>query len=119
MSKQTDCLLIVTAQIDTVVEDAWNEWYDRVHLPAALACPGVISGARYVSQGEASNTDHGILSTDSAKVYTTIYKIEGLETLQTPEFVAMRGWYQFSKNITAHTQVIKQIHNAPLDTSSN
>ena len=107
------------AQIETDVEDAWNEWYDDVHLPAALACPGVISGARYVSQGEASNTDHGARSTDPAKVYTTIYQIADLETLQTQEFQAMRGWYQFSKSITARTQVIELLQNAPSKISSN
>ena len=102
-------LLIVTAEIDADVEDAWNEWYDKVHLPAALACPGVMSGARYVSQGEASKIDHGGRTTGSEKIYTTIYQIEGTNTVQTPEFQAMRGWYQFSESITAHTQIIKSL----------
>ena len=102
-------LLIVTAKIDTEVEDAWNAWYDDIHLPAALACPGVISGARYVSEGDASRTDHGERQTDSARVYTTIYQIENMATIQTAEFQAMRGWYQFSNNITAHTQIIKSL----------
>ena len=43
------CLLIVTAEVDADVEEAWNRWYDDVHLPDALACPGVLSGSRYVS----------------------------------------------------------------------
>ena len=81
-------LLIVTAEIDADVEDAWNEWYDKVHLPAALACPGVMSGTRYVSQGEASKIDHGGRTTGSEKIYTTIYQIEGMDTIQTPEFQA-------------------------------
>ena len=102
-------LLVVTAEIDADVEDKWNDWYDKVHLPAALACPGVMSGTRYVSQGEASNTDHGRRTTSSTKVYTTIYQIEGTDTIQTPQFQAMRGWYQFSEKITAHAQVIKSL----------
>ena len=102
-------LLIVTAEIDADVEDAWNEWYDKVHLPAALACPGVMSGTRYVSQGEASKIDHGGRTTGSEKIYTTIYQIEGMDTIQTPEFQAMRGWYQFSESITARTQIIKSL----------
>ncbi len=102
-------LLIVTAEIDADVEDAWNEWYDKVHLPAALACPGVMSGVRYVSHGEASNTNHGRRSRSSKKVYTTIYQIEGTDTVQTAEFQAMRGWYQFSAKINARTQIIKSL----------
>ncbi len=102
-------LLIVTAEIDANVEDAWNEWYDKVHLPAALACPGVVSGTRYVSQGETSNTDHGRHTAGSTKVYTTIYQIEGTDTVQTPEVQAMRGWHQFSEKIYARAQVIKSL----------
>ena len=102
-------LLVVTAEIDADVEDKWNDWYDKVHLPAALACPGVMSGTRYVSQGEASKIDHGGRTTGSEKIYTTIYQIEGMDTIQTPEFQAMRGWYQFSESITAHTQIIKSL----------
>ena len=106
MENQSPCILVVTVQIDVSVEDAWNEWYDEVHLPATLACPGVISGARYMSTGDASSIDHGERSTDTTKIYTTIYEIEGPETLLTPEFQAMRGWYQFSEYIIARTQVM-------------
>ena len=45
------CLLIVTAEVDPHVEDEWNRWYDSVHLPDALRCPGVRSGRRYISTG--------------------------------------------------------------------
>lgn len=107
MAKQTPCILIVTAQIDASVEDAWNEWYDEVHLPAALACPGVISGTRYVSTGDASKIDHGERSTEMTKIYTTVYEIESPQTLLTPEFKAMRGWYHFSEHIKARTQVLQ------------
>ena len=107
MSNPSPYLLIVTAQIDASLEDAWNDWYNDIHLPAALACPGVISGARYVSHGGASIIDHGTRSTDQAKTYITVYQIEGPQTLLTPEFQAMRGWYQFSNNITARTEVMK------------
>ena len=102
-------LLVVTAEIDADVEDKWNDWYDKVHLPAALACPGVMSGTRYVSQGEASHIEHGRRTTNSTKIYTTIYEIEGTHTIETPEFQAMRGWYQFSDKITARTQTIKSL----------
>ena len=68
-----------------------------------------MSGTRYVSQGEASHIDHGRRTTNSTKIYTTIYQIEGTHTIETPEFQAMRGWYQFSDKITARTQTIKSL----------
>ena len=101
-------LLIVTAEIDADVEDAWNEWYDKVHLPAALACPGVMSGTRYVSAGSASLTKAGQKSQSSAKNYMSIYELSGPEALDTPEFTNMRGWYQFTDKITSRTQVFQR-----------
>src|SRR5438552_7406515 len=52
MSEFPECLLIVTAEVDAAVEAEWNRWYDAVHLPDALKCPGVRRGRRYVATGE-------------------------------------------------------------------
>src|SRR3954471_8804755 len=54
MAQVPECLLIVTAEVDPAVEAEWNRWYDTVHLPDALKCPGVRRGRRYVSSGEIS-----------------------------------------------------------------
>ena len=51
MSDFPECVLIVTAEVDAAVEAEWNRWYDTVHLPDALRCPGVQRGRRYVSAG--------------------------------------------------------------------
>jgi hypothetical protein len=105
MSTPPACLLIVTAEIDPAVEAEWNDWYDNVHLPDALACPGVLSGNRYVSVSDGAITRDGKKSTDPSRVYVAIYELSGPEALDTPEFGEMRGWYQFSDKITAHTRV--------------
>jgi len=102
-------LLIVSAEIDPSVEAAWNKWYNEEHLPDALACPGVLSGNRYISVGEASLTKDGGKSTSSAKTYVAVYELSGPEALDTPEFIEMRGWYQFTDKITARTQVYKKV----------
>jgi hypothetical protein len=106
MTDFPSCVLIVTAEIDAEVEDEWNTWYDEVHLPDALACPGVLGGQRYVSQGDASVTDKGSKSTSGARTYTTIYHLSGPEALETAEFKAMRGWYEFAPRIKATTRVM-------------
>ncbi len=103
------CLLIVTAEIDPAVEAEWSTWYDEVHLPDALACPGVIRGTRYVCAGDATIRADGAASTSSAKVYTTVYELDGPEALQTPEFTAMRGWAEFSDRIKSRTQVFQSL----------
>ena len=100
------CVLIVTAEIDLSVEEDWNIWYDEVHLPEALACPGVLGGQRYLSMGEGSVTTLGDQSTTAARTYTTIYELAGPEALETDEFKAMRGWYQFTGKIKATTRVM-------------
>lgn len=105
------CLLIVTAEVDAEVETEWNHWYDTVHLPDALACPGVLRGRRYVQSGAASQSDRGTSSRAATKVYTTkvyttVYELAGPEAVETPEFGKMRGWYQFAPHIRATTRVV-------------
>ena len=107
MSTFPPCLLIVTAEIEASEEAAWNRWYDDVHLPDALACPGVLAGARYISEGDAALTDKGTRTLSSAVSYTTIYELEGPEALETAEFKAMRGWDRFTAHITSKTQVYR------------
>jgi hypothetical protein len=100
------CLLIVTAEIDPAVEAEWNRWYDTVHLPDALRCPGVRRGRRYVSSGQMSETTAGKTERIEKRIYTTIYELDGPEVTTTPEFQAMRGWYQFAPHIRSRTQTI-------------
>jgi len=102
------CLLIVSAEIDPEIEADWNRWYDEIHLPDALSCPGVLSGARYVNAGDASLTDHGKRSRDDSRIYTAVYELAGPEAMETEEFRAMRGWYEFTDRIKARTQLFTQ-----------
>jgi hypothetical protein len=99
-------LLIVTAEVDAEVETDWNHWYDTVHLPDALACPGVLRGRRYAQSGNAGHSDRGTSSQTASKVYTTIYELAGPEAVTTPEFQKMRGWYQFAPHIRSTTRVV-------------
>lgn len=100
------CLLIVTAEVDPEVEADWNVWYDTVHLPAALACPGVLRGRRYVQSGAINLSDRGQSMSAATKVYVTVYELTGPEAVTTPEFHKMRGWYKFARHIRATTRVV-------------
>ncbi len=104
-----NCLLIVTAEVDIEVEDEWNRWYDDVHLPDALACPGVLRGRRYVSAGEISESDRGQSRRTRAKLYTTVYELASPNAVATPEFTAMRGWGRFAPHVRSQTRVISPV----------
>jgi hypothetical protein len=100
------CLMIVTIEVDPQVEAEWNRWYDAVHLPDALRCPGFRRGQRYVSAGPVFESAGGQREAVDKRIYTTIYEIDGPEALTTPEFQAMRGWYQFAPHVRSRTQVV-------------
>ena len=101
-----ECLLIVTAEVDEAVEAEWNRWYDTVHLPDALKCPGVRRGRRYVSSGEISESTSGKTERSPRRIYTTIYELDHPGATATAEFQAMRGWYHFAPHVRSRTQVI-------------
>lgn len=106
MSKLPNCLLIVTAEVDAEVEGEWNRWYDDVHLPDALACPGVLAGRRYISAGEISESDRGQARRTSSKLYTTVYELDSPAAVTTREFNAMRGWDRFAPYVRSQTRVV-------------
>ena len=110
MSEFPECLLIVTAEVDAAVEAEWNRWYDAVHLRAALKCPGVRRGRRYVATGEITESAAGKTERMARRIYTTIYELDSPDAITTTEFGAMRGWYQFAPYVRSRTQVIVPVH---------
>lgn len=53
-------------------EDAYNEWYDNVHLPEVLAMPGVLSAQRFSLM-----TPEFAKSFPAKHKYLAIYEFEG------------------------------------------
>ena len=106
MNALPNCLLIVTAEVDAEVEDDWSRWYDEVHLPEALACPGVLSGRRYVTAGEIGESDRVSSRRFSARIYTTVYELDSPAAVATPEFAAMRGWGRFAPHVRSQTRAV-------------
>jgi hypothetical protein len=107
MTRFPDCLFIVTVEVDAEIEAEWNRWYDEVHLPDALACPGVLAGRRYATAAEGTAQDRGTPGSPPRRHYVTVYELAGPEALTTPEFKAMRGWYQFAPHVASRSQVYK------------
>jgi hypothetical protein len=109
MNALPKCLLIVTAEVDAAVEADWNRWYDEVHVPDVLACPGVVAGRRYVSVGDISESDRGERRQTARKLYTTVYELESPAAVTSKEFVAMRGWHHFAPHVRSQTRVVSTL----------
>jgi hypothetical protein len=110
MAEFPACLLIVTAEVDAAHEAEWNRWYDTVHFPDVLRCPGVRRGRRYVSSGEISESSAGTTERTARRIYTTIYELDSPDAIATAEFRAMRGWHQFAPHVRSRTQVVVPVH---------
>jgi antibiotic biosynthesis monooxygenase (ABM) superfamily enzyme len=78
-------IFVTTASVDPSIEDEWNRWYDEIHVPAALASPGIRSAQRYVAT-----------RADGIRRYVAIYEFDGPEALETPEAKANRNWGPFT-----------------------
>ncbi len=93
------CLHIVRVDVDAQVESAFNRWYEEVHIPALLGCPGWLSARRYVAF-------------DGGPKYAAVYEITGPEAYDTPEFRRVKGFGEFA----SHVHNFTRLQFKPIDT---
>ena len=89
---------MLVAQVDWVdpeVEQDWNRWYDEVHVPDMLGCPGWVTGERYVHEG------------DDGRRYVAVYEVSGPEALESTEFRERRGWGPFTGKVKHVTRLYR------------
>lgn len=91
------CVSVVTATIDPDLEDEFNKWYNEVHLPEIVGCPGFISGTRYVAE------------TPDGREYLAIYELESEAAFASEELKARRGWGPFTGRVKANGRIYNQI----------
>ena len=72
-------VLVTTADVAPEDEDTLNTWYNEIHVPDFVACPGFISASRYESTG-------------GEPKFLAIYEMESLEALSTPDIQKVWGW---------------------------
>ena len=82
MTAEQPYLHIVRVDVDPAHEDAFNRWYDNVHIPDLLACPGWLSARRF-------------MALDGGPKYAAVYEIAGLWVYDTEEFRKVSGFREF------------------------
>ena len=75
-------IMEVRVDIDPEHEEEWNQWYNEVHLPEIVDCPGFHRARRY-------------MAVQGSPKYIAIYDIEDEKVLETSEFATRRGWKKF------------------------
>jgi hypothetical protein len=66
--------VVLTTAATPEQDEAFNDWYDKVHLPEVVEVPGITSARRFKRVG-AQTTDDASLGTDD--VYLAIYELDG------------------------------------------
>ena len=80
-------IMLVSVDIPPEKEAAWNDWYNKEHVPDILKCPGFKRVGRFKSlEGNGPR-------------YVTIYELDRPDVRQSEAFAKVRGWYQFTDSV--------------------
>jgi hypothetical protein len=90
-------LVVVDVSVDPAVEAEWNAWYNAVHLPDIVTCPGFRRAARYVSEA------------DGKRHYLTVYEVDGPVTIESVEFGQRRGWGKFKDKVQSKMRTYERL----------
>ena len=88
---------IVKAVIESAAEEEWNHWYNSVHVPEVMACPGFLSARRVVAEEEGQRT------------YIAIYELEDESAATSDAFNNIRGWGEFSDQVQSESKLYRTI----------
>lgn len=69
---ETTMYLVFSNPVDESQEQAFNDWYDDVHLPEVLATPGMVSAQRY----KLRETEIGRATGVPAQRYLIVYEMD-------------------------------------------
>ena len=100
----SEWVLVVTVDVDVDVEADWNVWYDTVHAPDALACPGVRNCVRMVDERPARVRGMASRPGENGRAYITIYEIDGPHVLVSPEWAKAGEMGRWAKEVRPHTR---------------
>ena len=96
-----DLVHLATVDVQGGKEEDFNRWYNEVHLPEMIGCPGWLSARRFeCTQGEPR--------------FMALYELEDEElAFSSPEYQAAFGWDEFAFHIrNSHSRNYRLIHEA-------
>jgi hypothetical protein len=85
-------LLLVMIDIDPEHEAEFDAWYEKEHLPERLACPGFLTGRRYVA-------------VEGGPKYLALYDLESPDVLESEAYGAIAvksAWWTSIEKRFAH-----------------
>lgn len=91
----TEWVMVVAGEVDDGALDGWNVWYDEVHLPEIVDCPGFVRATR-------------LIGADEPTAFVTIYELDREDAMATAEFAARRGFGPFRENVRAQTRLYRR-----------
>lgn len=91
----SEFVMVVAGDVDADVLEDWNRWYDEVHLPEIVDCPGFVRATRLVG-------------TDEPTAFVTVYELDSDDAMATEEFAARRGFGPFRESVRARTRLYRR-----------
>ncbi|WP_330474611.1 hypothetical protein [Terrabacter sp. C0L_2] len=72
--------------IEPHAEHAFNDWYNQIHLPEVLDCPGFVNAARYEC-------------VDGQPQFLAMYDLDRPDALRTPEMDRVYGFGHMAPHV--------------------
>jgi hypothetical protein len=89
-------LLLVMIDVEPEHEEDFNRWYREEHYPERMACPGILTGRRFIAlEGEPK--------------YLAIYDLESPEVLDGPDYQKIAAPSEWAQKLLPH--FVKRVRN--------
>lgn len=101
MNERPPLLFTVFVEVEPTRTAEFNAWYNDVHVPEVMDCPGFLTSIRYEEQGVDGK-------------FMAMYQLEGQGALETEHFSKARGWKEMKPVVkTSSSAVWEHIFTAP------
>jgi hypothetical protein len=104
-------ILMVELEVDPDYEDELHRWMEEEHIPIRMTFPGFLSARRF-HRTDVAWAGGRHLEVARGRTYVTIYELESVDALQSPEYLAsydaLTDW---SRRVSPHQQdVIRSVY---------
>ena len=101
MNERPSLLFTVFVEVEPASSTEFDTWYNTVHVPEVMDCPGFLTSVRYQEQ----NADGKFMA---------MYQLEGQDALETSHFSKARGWKEMQSVVKVSSSAVwRHIFTAP------